>query len=152
MPESTVNAQRLLPEQLTRTFNEYFDFSSTDELEPLTGVLGQTRAVQALQFGIAMQRTGYNVFVMGESGTGRFSYAKRYLTEQAKLRPAPADWLYVNNFTEFREPQALQLPPGEGSLAEHADGSRPACCLPSAPHGKGPARFVRGAGPLPLRI
>lgn len=115
MPESTVNAQRLLPEQLTRTFNEYFDFSSTDELEPLTGVLGQTRAVQALQFGIAMQRTGYNVFVMGESGTGRFSYAKRYLTEQAKLRPAPADWLYVNNFTEFREPQALQLPPGEGS-------------------------------------
>src|SRR5699024_3069793 len=115
MPVSTVTAQRLLPEQLPRTFNEYFDFSSTDELEPLTGVLGQTRAVQALQFGIAMQRTGYNVFVMGESGTGRFSYAKRYLTEQAKLRPAPADWLYVNNFTEFREPQALQLPPGEGS-------------------------------------
>lgn len=115
MPESTVNAQRLLPEQLTRTFSEYFDFISTDELEPLTGVLGQTRAVQALQFGIAMQRTGYNVFVMGESGTGRFSYAQRYLTEQAKLRPAPADWLYVNNFTEFREPHAVQLPPGEGS-------------------------------------
>lgn len=115
MPESIVKAQRLLPEQLTRTFAEHFKFTSTAELQPLAGVLGQSRAVQALQFGIAMQRTGYNVFVMGESGTGRFSYAKRYLTEQAKLRPTPSDWLYVNNFTEFREPQVLQLPAGEGS-------------------------------------
>lgn len=115
MPESIVNAQRLLPDQLTRTFHDQFNFTSTAELEPLTGVLGQTRAVEALQFGIAMQRTGYNIFVMGESGTGRFSYAKRYLTEQAKLRPTPTDWLYVNNFTEMREPHALQLPAGEGS-------------------------------------
>ena len=115
MPDSTVNAQRLLPEQLTRTFNGHFNFSSTAELEPLTGVLGQTRAVQALQFGISMQRPGYNVFVMGDSGTGRFSYVKRYLSEQAKQRPTPSDWLYVNHFNEMREPHALQLPPGEGS-------------------------------------
>jgi len=115
MPDSTVNAQRLLPEQLTRTFNGQFNFSSTAELEPLAGVLGQARAVQALQFGISMQRPGYNVFVMGESGTGRFSYVRRYLTEQAKQRPTPSDWLYVNHFSEMREPHALQLPPGEGS-------------------------------------
>ncbi|MDD2223240.1 MAG: ATP-binding protein [Pseudomonas sp.] len=115
MPDSTVNAQRLLPEQLTRTFNGHFNFSSTAELEPLTGVLGQTRAVQALQFGISMQRPGYNVFVMGDSGTGRFSYVKRYLSEEAKQRPTPSDWLYVNHFNEMREPHALQLPPGEGS-------------------------------------
>lgn len=115
MPDSTVNAQRLLPEQLTRTFNGQFNFASTAELEPLSGVLGQARAVQALQFGISMQRPGYNVFVMGEPGTGRFSYVQRYLTEQAKQRPTPSDWLYVNHFNEMREPHALQLPPGEGS-------------------------------------
>lgn len=115
MSDSTVNAQRLLPEQLTRTFNDQFNFASTAELEPLNGVLGQARAVQALQFGISMQRPGYNVFVMGESGTGRFSYVQRYLTEQAKQRPTPSDWLYVNHFNEMREPHALQLPPGEGS-------------------------------------
>ena len=115
MPDPTVNAQRLSSEQLTRTFNGHFNFTSTAELEPLSGVLGQSRAVQALQFGVAMQRSGYNVFISGESGTGRFSYAKRYLTEQAKQRPTPSDWLYVNNFTEMREPHALQLPPGEGS-------------------------------------
>lgn len=115
MPDSTVNAQRLSLEQLTRTFNGHFNFTSTAELEPLAGVLGQSRAVQALQFGVAMQRPGYNVFISGESGTGRFSYAKRYLTEQAKQRPTPSDWLYVNHFSEMREPHALQLPPGEGS-------------------------------------
>ena len=115
MPDSTVNAQRLLPEQLTRTFDGQFNFASTAQLEPLSGVLGQARAVQALQFGISMQRPGYNVFVMGESGTGRFSYVQRYLTEQAKQRPTPSDWLYVNHFNEMREPHALQLPPGAGS-------------------------------------
>ena len=115
MPDSTHNAQRLLPEQLTRSFNGQFNFVTTADLEPLAGVLGQTRAVQALQFGISMQRHGYNVFVMGESGSGRFSYAQRYLIEQAKQRPTPADWLYVNHFTEMREPHALQLPAGEGS-------------------------------------
>lgn len=115
MPHSTVNAQRLLPEQLTRAFNGQFNFNTTADLQPLEGVLGQARAVQALQFGISMQRPGYNVFVMGESGTGRFSYTKRYLQEQAKQRPTPSDWLYVNHFNEMREPHAVQLPAGEGS-------------------------------------
>ena len=115
MPDTTHNAQRLLPEQLTRNFNGQFDFVTTADLEPLAGVLGQARAVQALQFGISMQRHGYNVFVMGESGSGRFSYAQRYLVEQAKQRSTPSDWLYVNHFTEMREPHALQLPAGEGS-------------------------------------
>ena len=44
-----------------------------------------------------------------------FPYVQRYLTEQAKQRPTPSDWLYVNHFNEMREPHALQLPPGEGS-------------------------------------
>ena len=116
MPDSTVNAQRLLPEQLTRTFDGQFNFASTAQLEPLSGVLGQARAVQALQFGISMQRPGYNVFVMGEPGTGRFSYVQRYLTEQAKQRPTPSDWLYVNHFNEMREPHALQI--GRASCRE----------------------------------
>ncbi|MDY0251058.1 MAG: ATP-binding protein [Pseudomonas sp.] len=115
MLDSSVNALRLSPEQLTRTFNKPFNFVTTAELDPLQGVLGQARAVQALQFGVAMPRAGYNVFVMGESGTGRFSYVRRYLSEQAKQRPTPSDWLYVNHFDEMREPHALQLPPGEGS-------------------------------------
>ena len=87
MPESIAQALRLAPEQLTRTFEDEFTFTSTAQLEPLAGVLGQERAVEALKFGVSMPRHGYNVFVMGEPGTGRFSYVKRYLAEQAKQRP-----------------------------------------------------------------
>ncbi len=74
--------------------------------------LGQERAVEALQFGVAMPRPGYNVFVMGEPGTGRFSFVKRYLKAEGKRLQTPADWVYVNNFDEPREPRALELPSG----------------------------------------
>nr|BFE94024.1 hypothetical protein GCM10020185_45600 [Pseudomonas brassicacearum subsp. brassicacearum] len=75
-------------------------------------MLGQERAVEALQFGVAMPRPGYNVFVMGEPGTGRFSFVKRYLKAEGKRLQTPADWVYVNNFDEPREPRALELPSG----------------------------------------
>lgn len=95
--------------------SKLFPFQTTDELEHFESVLGQVRAVEALEFGVAMPRSGYNAFVMGESGTGRFSYVRRYLSKVAKEKPTPSDWLYVNNFEESREPHAIELPAGKGS-------------------------------------
>ena len=113
MPDSVAAGLRLAPEALTRPFDSaQFNFAITDDLEPFRGVLGQERAVEALQFGVAMPRPGYNVFVMGEPGTGRFSFVKRYLKAEAKRLATPADWVYVNHFDEPREPRALELPPG----------------------------------------
>lgn len=113
MPEHTAASLRLVPEALTRPFDSsQFSFATTEELEPFLGVLGQERAVEALQFGVAMPRHGYNVYVMGEPGTGRFSFVKRYLKAEAKRLTTPADWVYLNNFVESREPLALELPPG----------------------------------------
>lgn len=107
------NALRLAPEQLSSQFDpDSLRFANTDELEPFRGVLGQERAVEALQFGVAMPRPGYNVFVMGEPGTGRFSFVRRYLKAEAKRQATPSDWVYVNNFDEPREPRALRLPAG----------------------------------------
>lgn len=104
---------RLTPEQLSSQFDpDSLRFANTDELDPFRGVLGQERAVDALQFGVAMPRPGYNVFVMGESGTGRFSFVRRYLKAEAKRQATPSDWVYVNNFDEPREPRVLRLPPG----------------------------------------
>ena len=106
---------RLAPDELTRPFApEQFSFADTDQLEPFRGILGQERAVEALQFGVAMPRPGYNVFVMGEPGTGRFSFVQRYLKAEAKRQPTPNDWVYLNHFEEPRAPGALELPPGEG--------------------------------------
>ena len=113
MPDPVAASLRLAPEALTRPFSaEQFSFSTTNDLEPFRGVLGQERAVEALQFGVAMPRPGYNVFVMGEPGTGRFSFVKRYLKAEGKRLQTPADWVYVNNFDEPREPRALELPAG----------------------------------------
>jgi len=113
MPDSVAAHLRLAPEALTRPFSpEQFNFTSTEDLEPFRGVLGQERAVEALQFGVAMPRPGYNVFVMGEPGTGRFSFVKRYLKAEAKRLETPADRVYVNHFDEPREPRALELPSG----------------------------------------
>ncbi|MFJ4068772.1 Lon protease family protein [Pseudomonas sp. NPDC089996] len=117
MPDPVAARLRLAPEALTRRFSpEQFAFTNTDDLEPFRGVLGQERAVEALQFGVAMPRPGYNVYVMGEPGTGRFSFVKRYLKAEGKRLQTPADWLYVNHFDDTREPRALELP--SGSAAE----------------------------------
>ncbi|GLO45333.1 AAA family ATPase [Pseudomonas sp. 5FOS] len=113
MPDPVAARLRLAPEALTRRFSpEQFAFTHTDDLEPFRGVLGQERAVEALQFGVAMPRPGYNVYVMGEPGTGRFSFVKRYLKAEGKRQQTPADWLYVNHFDDTREPRALELPSG----------------------------------------
>ena len=119
--EST--ALRLSPDQLTAPIDlDSLGFTTTDDLEPFRGILGQERAVEALQFGVAMHRPGYNVFVMGDPGTGRFSYVQRYLRAEAKRQVTPQDCVYVNNFDEPREPWVISLAPGSaGELIEAID-------------------------------
>lgn len=116
MLDSMLQQMRLPAASLTRKIDpDLFPFQRTDELEPFTGVLGQTRAAEALEFGVAMQRSGYNIFVMGEPGSGRFSYVRRFLDAAAAASETPSDWLYVNNFEEPREPHSIELPAGMGS-------------------------------------
>ncbi|QQD21563.1 AAA family ATPase [Venatoribacter cucullus] len=101
---------------LTQTIPaKLLNFRDTSELESFHGVLGQDRAVNAIQFGVAMQRPGYNIFVMGDTGTGRSSYVRDYLKSEAKRQSTPSVWCYVNNFRNPREPQALELLPQDAS-------------------------------------
>ena len=99
---------------LTQSVNaDILNFSDTSDLESFHGVLGQDRAVNAIQFGVAMQRPGYNIFVMGDTGTGRSSYVRDYLKSEAKRQETPNIWCYVNNFDNPREPNAVELAPDE---------------------------------------
>ncbi|MBM6550284.1 Lon protease family protein [Marinomonas ostreistagni] len=93
-------------------------FKKLSELDSLSGILGQERAVEAIQFGVAMHRPGYNIFVMGDSGTGRSSYVTSYLKSEAKRKSAPNEWVYVNNFKESRSPKAIEFAPGQSSEFE----------------------------------
>ncbi len=105
----------LTPDQLSIQIPENsLSFESSHELTPYNGVLGQDRAVTAIQFGVAMNRPGYNVYVMGDSGTGRSSYITEYLKSEAKRMASPSDWVYVNNFDNNREPLKLELQAGHG--------------------------------------
>ncbi|MEX0759167.1 MAG: ATP-binding protein, partial [Tistlia sp.] len=92
-----------------------FGFETTNELEPLDGFLGQERALEALDFGTSIERAGFNLFVLGRPATGRHTRVRRYLVELAARRPAPADWVYVNDFDLPQRPKAMSLPSGRAA-------------------------------------
>jgi lon-related putative ATP-dependent protease len=91
-----------------------FTFETTADLEDLTEVVGQERAVEAVRFGIGIRREGFNLFALGPEGTGKYGVVRHYLERQAATQPPPSDWCYVNNFVESYKPDALRLPPGGG--------------------------------------
>jgi lon-related putative ATP-dependent protease len=107
--------QPLAPEALcTQCDPAQFTFATTAELDDLTQVLGQARAVEALKFGIGIRRDGYNLFVLGEPGTGKRTVVRQFLDEKAAREAPPPDWCYVNNFQEAHKPRVMQLPAGTG--------------------------------------
>lgn len=108
---------RLKPEQLRRRCDPtVFSFTSTAELPPLDRVLGQSRAVRAIDFGIDMPNYGYNIFAVGYAGSGRTTAVRQFLDQRAPKRPAPPEWCYVYNFEDPRRPRAISLPPGRASI------------------------------------
>ncbi len=91
-------------------------FETTDMIEPLQEIIGQDRGVEALRFGIGMNKEGYNVFVTGTAGSGRLSTAKKILEELvSKMKRVPDDLCYVNNFKNTEAPILLDFPAGQGS-------------------------------------
>ncbi|MBW8269285.1 Lon protease family protein [Caldovatus aquaticus] len=87
-------------------------FTTTAELEPLQGLAGQARAREAVRLGTQIAADGFNIFAVGP-GAARVGEALReLLREAAARRPAPPDWVYVNNFAVPHRPVALALPAG----------------------------------------
>ncbi len=99
-----------------------FDFQCTDELAPPQGLIGQERALRAIQFGLEVDKRGYNLFVTGLTGTGKASAIKNHLQSIIDERNAGGasfplyDWCYVHNFADPDRPHMLRLPPGQGRL------------------------------------
>ncbi len=95
-------------------------FKTTDELEPITELVGQPRAVEAVRFGIDIKQEGYNIFALGSPGTGKRTLVMDFLEQRVGNEPTPEDWCYVNNFEEPHKPKALALPAGEGQGLQRA--------------------------------
>lgn len=78
------------------------------------GLIGQQRAIEAMDFGLEVSGRGYNIFVAGNPGNGRTSYTLEKLKARAALLPAPDDWLYLYNFENPGEPLAVSVRAGQG--------------------------------------
>jgi predicted ATP-dependent protease len=105
----------LPPSDLRRTVDiAHLGITSTTDVKPLAGLIGQDRAVAALEFGVAMNASDFNVFVMGPPASGKRFAVNALLREKSKARPAPDDWAYVTNFADPMRPKALRLPNGRG--------------------------------------
>ena len=93
---------------------DIFKFETTDELEPITGGIGQDRGIKALEFGLNVDVRGYNLYLEGPSGVGKTMYTKNYLDIISKKKKVPSDWCYIYNFENPNEPVAVSLPAGQG--------------------------------------
>jgi lon-related putative ATP-dependent protease len=93
-----------------------FEFNDTSEIEPLEGIIGQDRAVKAMEFGLKIKIRGYNIYMSGMTGTGKTSYASNYIKKVAGKEKVPDDWCYVYNFARPNQPSALNLPAGLGKV------------------------------------
>jgi len=94
-------------------------FECTESLQPLQSFIGQDRALRALQFGLEVEKPGYNLFVTGLTGTGKTSAIQHYVRRLIEERGTAVnlnDWCYCYNFQEADRPQAIRFPAGRGPI------------------------------------
>ena len=92
-----------------------FKFKNTSEIKPLDEVIGQQRAVQAIEFGLNMKSSGYNIFVTGEEGTGKSTIVNDLVSKHARTLPKPDDWCLINNFKDPFRPKAIAVSSGKAA-------------------------------------
>ncbi len=88
-------------------------FKTTDEVQPVKGVVGQDEAVDALRFAIECRAFGQNVYVRGLSGTGRMSMVSDILKDSKPQVNGKKEHCYVMNFEQPDRPRLLTLAAGQ---------------------------------------
>ncbi len=117
--DNRTNKFRLPVEYLKKTCNIEKDLhfcKTSKDVSILEGVIGQDRAVKSMEFGLSMNATGYNIFVLGPQGTGKSTYTQSVVNKSAMEQNVPNDWCYINNFSEWDKPLAISLPAGKGKV------------------------------------
>lgn len=106
---------RLSPKDLTHSLPEkWLRFNTTADLALSKEVIGQERAMRAIDVGLRIGTRGFNIFAVGEPGSGKTSTLERILKDRAKSEPVPDDLCYVYNFETPAAPKPLSLPAGKG--------------------------------------
>jgi len=112
LKQETVDAGRPLAPSALRRRTDPNSLSAASDGYDANELIGQRRASEAIRFGSAIRKPGFNLYAMGLAGTGRRTSILAFLNDRAKDEPTPDDWVYVNNFKSPDKPQALRLPAG----------------------------------------
>ena len=111
-----MDKRELKPNELRPTCDpKVFDFANTADIDPLDDVIGQKRAVTAIDFGLKMDSQGYNIFVTGMEGTGKTTIVQDIIHKHAAELPEPCDWCMVNNFEDEYRPITISVPMGQAA-------------------------------------
>jgi ATP-dependent Lon protease len=89
-------------------------FRTTEELTPVHDFTGQERARAALDLGLGITSSGFNIFVSGLTGAEKLEALRGWVAQQAAQAPTPGDWVYVHNFAHPDAPRAIALAAGRG--------------------------------------
>ena len=109
------SSHALAPAQLhTPCKPDDLPFLTTADLPDLGEEFAHARAVEALRFGLDIRRPGFNLFVMGDPGSGRHAVVRRLIEAEFGQDGTLSDWCYVNNFVDATRPALLRLPAGRG--------------------------------------
>lgn len=90
--------------------------TSTKELKPLKKIVGQQRAIEALELGARIRSQGYNIWASGVIGTGRMTTIRQILDDMKSMKPTLYDFAYVHNFRQPESPVLLRFAVGEGRV------------------------------------
>lgn len=93
-----------------------FNFKTTEEIQPIEYLIGQDRALNAINFSLDIKVDGYNLYVSGIPGTGRTTSIRKIVEEKAKNEKTPEDLVYVYNFKNPDKPNLIKFPPGKGNF------------------------------------
>ncbi|MFQ3619351.1 MAG: AAA family ATPase [Spirochaetales bacterium] len=91
----------------------------SEEGEQFT-IIGQERAVKALQMGTQIAASGYNIYISGMPGTGRKTTVRKILEAFKPQTIKVQDIGYVYNFNNPDAPKVLYFKPGDGNRFKKA--------------------------------
>lgn len=96
----------------TRCETGSWRIQSSDDLADTSPMLGQNRALEAIEFGATIDRKGYNIYVLSPAESGTLGAVEAHLRDIASASRNAPDWVYVHNFADPRRPKAIRLKPG----------------------------------------
>jgi len=105
-----------------RCNQNWFPADRTDQIKPTEEIIGQDRALEAIETGLGIKSHGYNIYVAGLTGTGKMTTIEKLLEQIDSNTEIPGDICYVHNFNNPNRSIAIHLKAGQGNqLSEEMD-------------------------------